>query len=181
MSKPQESFDALVLTSHALSDICSSQLVPDRFRKPTCVTESIDELLVRYKHTQKSIGAFIACLDDHSAVYESQDTSISGVENLNKTENMRESLTLSFSTTARENHHLPPRMNSAEQHYPVKNSYSGGRKRRNTSMSTQEKEDRRRDQNREAQRRFREKHMRFSSHITYSGIFWPIGGQDKYV
>jgi hypothetical protein len=166
MNFSQGSFE--VLDARTLSDTCGNQLVHDSLSKAKCAPESIDELLAEYKHTQSSICEFIACLNGRSSGTASQDISIPRGLELTKTENVQENA-ISNSTAAPLNHGCKRKssdMSLDEQQNPEKNAHSGC-KSRNTHMSAREKEDRRRDQNREAQRRFREKCMLFSSPVIY--------------
>jgi hypothetical protein len=122
--------------------------------------ESIDEVLEKYRPTQHSILDCIACLDESS---------------INSTHMGRDSMMLRVSAKRfgdpRSSElkaapmrrcdsdciltHKPSDAHSDPDEIDLSNRCS--RKRR--SMSMKEKEDRRREQNREAQRRYREKHM----------------------
>jgi hypothetical protein len=152
----QPSFDVLVI--HSLSKTASSHLVQDSFCQTKQATPSIDDLLADYKHTQTSICEFIACLDSDSctSMSVSHNTSILGAE-FRKSDNVRE--------LESSNSKAPCLIVKSldEQHTPEKKAPCRCKRRR---MSIQEKEDRRRDQNREAQRRFREKNRLCSAPST---------------
>ncbi len=128
----------------------------------------IDELLEKYRPTQNAILECIACLDDASFV-----STHPGRESLSRresalmhTEKNRYPKYLTSTLSQRELESIPRLFQSeSEPERRFNDSLSGLdrmespiRKRRRWVMSMEEKEGRRRDQNREAQRRYRERH-----------------------
>ena len=129
-----------------------------RIIQENSIAQSIDEFLAHYRPTKRAIRALIDCLNDpqfpasnigsnrsYESGYDSSDSCPEPVEALvltqNKTDEIPESLD------------------------PERSESVSGRRSR-SKYSLQEREERRRDQNREAQRRFRDRQMFATSRDT---------------
>ncbi len=161
---------ALILMESFASHVISELISP---------YDSIDDLLDKYKPTQSSIRECLAYLDDYSFIFTpcegdwmvresvliSAEKLCDPVDSISKAApspkfGSDQPCTVQRLTT--DNGH--PR--------PVTNACRCSKRR--PPLSTKEKEDRRRDQNREAQRRFREKNLLVSTQGSYgmSIIHW---------
>ncbi len=183
MIRPQASFDELIAQSlshlqqiHHVTvdlDFVDSQEFLHSYRIPKFSSESIDEFLAYYRHEKTSICEFFACLDDPC------DPSHSDCGTWMQESQMHSSdSTLSCDSAAefeiRTSNTRPcPGSQRKGQRYSIKRRdamdiFKSIEKvvpvcrRVRRKLTAQEKEERRRNQNREAQRRFREKHMLFA-------------------
>ncbi len=136
--------------------------------------ESIDELLESYRPTKNSILSCIACLDDSTFTpaqneYKSpmvQESSLISTDNIRDpahSESKVAPVLLTETACILENR----RSNKPSCPDDMTTNRCARRRR---GMSIQEKQDRRREQNRAAQRRFREKHMLPSSKTCMEGL-----------
>jgi hypothetical protein len=136
--------------------------------------ESIDELLETYRPTRNSILSCIACLDDSTftpaqteykspMVQESTFLSTDNIRDPAHSVSKVATVLVTVSACILEN---KPSNEPSCPHDVTTNRCA----RRRRGMSIQEKQDRRREQNRAAQRRFREKHMLPSSKTCLEGL-----------
>ncbi len=181
MSCPQASFDELIAQSlshlqqvhqHQVHlGISNSHDFLSCHHIPKLASESVDEFLAYYRHEKKSIREFFACLED---------TSVASVRN-DCDPWIQEIGTISSDSASEIDEYTrsnPRACNEAETNDSTTNNRkcSHGRmakdsclaegvgksplcKRKRRKLTASEKEERRRNQNREAQRRFRERHM----------------------
>jgi hypothetical protein len=148
-------------------EIVASHEVPGDLRRPKSPhhNASIDEHLGKYRPTQNSILECIACLDDSSFFSTHQDhdhlivreSAATSAEKIGASGSTCRAVPLSQIEPDKQKRKSTDEPSDFDELNACRciNSTRSRRK----SMSMEEKEDRRRDQNREAQRRYREKNM----------------------
>ena len=129
--------------------------------KPTIHEMGIDDFLSRYRHQQSSIREFFSCLDEPSATFKSEPNSNDALCDF---EDKCAAVSLAeFKIDDRKcivSEGIPCKgMQESKKHAQIESRVYKRRKK----LTSLEREERRRDQNREAQRRYREKHMLQSS------------------
>jgi hypothetical protein len=145
------------------------------YQSPKFGSESIDEFLAHYRPEEASISEFIACLQDSysTTVHSEYDPwienmsskSLDSAADLEGSDSGAETEIAKTNTSPCSDGIDGPRYSlkrSATDHLNrIERAPVCRRVRRN--MTAQERAERRRNQNREAQRRFRERHMFYSS------------------
>ncbi len=130
--------------------------------------DSIDEILEMYRPTLSSILDCIACLDDSTSFstytgrqdsMERESELISSVNFRDPTDSTYEASPFKAAPTSQRKSDSVLKRNHSDKTSDSHEITADRRERRRRVMSIQEKEDRRRDQNREAQRRYRERNM----------------------
>ena len=172
---PQASFDELIAYSngaldHVLNDqiishsLSENQIIQGQQRvllssKAASHDIGIDDFLARYKHQQSSIIDFFSCLDEptvtlkseqNSKVFRDVEVDFAAVSSEFKTQKSDENKFLSAVVKSQD---IVPQ--ESKRHAQAQAAICKRRKK----LTSVEREERRRDQNREAQRRYREKHM----------------------
>ena len=178
---PQASFDELIAQSlshlqqvHQCNidlGISDSREYMNSYHIPKFGLESIDEFLAHYRHEEKSIRDFIACLEDpffssvnkdcDQWIQEAASPSIDSGADIEASDSGAE-MEIARSNTRHctadiDDRRFSYKRNTVDHLKRIEKAPVCRRARRN--MTAKEKEERRRNQNREAQRRFREKHM----------------------
>jgi hypothetical protein len=148
-------------------EIVASHQVPGDLHRPKSPhhNSSIDELLGRYRPSQNSILECIASLDDSSFISTYQDhnylivreSALTSAEKMGASCSTCEAVPLSQLEPDKQKRKSTDEPSDLDRVNACRCTNST--RRRKKSMSMEEKEDRRRDQNREAQRRYREKNM----------------------
>ncbi len=156
----------LILQAHGEMEIIASHYASGWHRpKSPHHNTSIDEHLGKYRPTQNSILEFIACLDDSSffSTHQGRDhlivresVLISG-EKIGASSSTSEAVPLSQLEPDKQKRKSTDEPSDLDELNACGCINSTRSRRKSTSIK--EKEDRRRDQNREAQRRYREKNM----------------------